>query len=1047
MQGYDFKSPRFIESFPRCVEGSVIEKYQQLLAQLFPDHGMFMLLLNASGDLFVDVAASHYTFEHPDILLHQLTNGTDILITEDLSKKPFQGIFCADAEQHVRFFICCRMNTSDGRLIGGFGVFSEKAKVVLPDEKIFLQWLSENLSSEIAVQDDKLPEMVTSSSDELQQHIVAYLDDIYLMVDKDSSIISIAEQVPAFIKKSIQRQGNSLLALFGEKNYTVLSDLIKLSDLSSKKQNGFLSFFYRATDYLFSVSCNRFSEGWFLLTFHDVTERNRLREILENRKQLLENIIQAGNIGILVVDSDGYINYHNKRGATWFDVTDSAKQMKLSPEHWYDGLNSADTVSPFKQLFQLKQDLKDSWYRCHIASGEFKTFSINAVYTELHGRGQSSGTFFIQDVTERALLEQAMIEMEQQMQFLLQASPVIIYQMLASPYNQLTYISPNCQNILGYSQLDILNDTEFWLKHVHPNDKANITAFTRSVDLDMQTCEYRFWFEHLGSYRWIKDIRRMTTENENHSWIGALLDITERKEAEHNNMALQKELAATLASLVDAVITIDKHGVIQDFNPATCRMFGYQAEQLLGQNVAMLMPIKIGQHHQEYVERYINTHEPRIIGIGREVQAFHAKGHEFPVSLSIAVIGEGDNTRFVGSCHDLSQIKKQQEQLLHSEKLGAVGKLTSSIAHDFNNILGIVRGYAEMLQHEGEHVAKLSLPIIEASDRASVMISQLLDFSSSKKRDVNLIEVNSHLLSLKPLLEKALTPQIELIYQLSSEAYGISVELTAFDNLMINMAVNANHAMKGSGTLTITTSLENAASLPKELDLTAGKYVKIAIADTGSGMTEEVRKKIFEPFFTTKGDKGTGLGLAQAYGMIHRCAGAIDVQTAVGSGTTFELYLPEIRLPSSMPVMKAKPAGPTFASKSLQVSSASAQSSNAKVILLVDDETELLEMNAMLLETAGYDVVKANSGAQALQLISQHSVALLLSDIMMPEMNGFELAKKIKASYPLIQVQLISGFADKSMITDEECLTWYDQRLCKPVPMTALLQRVSEILQ
>jgi PAS domain S-box-containing protein len=1042
MQLFDFSSARFVENFPYCADGAVCHKYYQLLQQLFPEHAMFIILLNDGGDLFLDMKFSSYEFVKPDALIDQFINGAEILLTDQLVKKPFQGIFSAVSEQMIKFFMCCRITSANGRFMGCFGVMSSKAKTVLPDEKIFMQWLAESMSTDISGNENELLHQQNSGQIQLQQEILPYLDDIYLIVERDGNILSLAQQLPKVLEQLLNDQGRSLSCVFSQENSRSLIDLVQRCALSNKKKTDILNIKNKRRQFLFSVSCNLFNQTSYILTFHDVTERYRLRDILDERRHILESIINVGSVGVLLLDEQGDISYCNNRVLQWFDIKSATKNIRLPAEYWADNKFGE---SPFKKIFSTGQDLKDVRYACFIGTGELKTFSVNGVVNHSAKTGKATGTFFLQDVTERALLEQVMMEMEQQMQFLLNSSPVIIYQMISMPFHQYTYISPNCEAILGLSQHDILNEGLFWQQHIHPDDKA--CAMKAGVIDTVQVVEYRFWLEQRGEYRWLKDIRRMTNEDETNCWIGALHDVTELKAAEQHRLALQEEIAATLASLADAVITLDRDGLIQDLNPATCRMFGYQRQQLLHQPISSLLSAEI----LDYLRQASSAPQPqaeRQLSTSYEIKALHANGDDFPVALSLAVIGEQEQLRFVGCCHDLSQIKKQQEQLLHSEKLGAVGKLTSSIAHDFNNILGIVRGYAEMLQHQGEQVARLSLPIIEASDRASLMISQLLDFSSSKARDVTAIELGQHINALRPLLEKSVASGVVLVLQVPVQAIGVKVELSAFDNLLINMVVNANHAMNGHGTLTIALCLTQVADLPGQLGLADHPYVHIAIADDGCGMSEQIRKRIFEPFFTTKGEQGTGLGLAQAYGMIQRCGGAIRVDSVEGQGSCFHIYLPTVPVPAAAVFAPALvSARQQRVAKAQQTLDASPRQPQPKAaILLVDDEEELLEMHALLLESAGYQVCKAHSGIEALALLQVQPVQLLLSDIMMPQMNGLELARQIKADFPAVKIQLISGFADSSMICDEDSKGWYEQRLAKPVPMTTLLQRVSSLL-
>ena len=1362
MNTYAFSSARFAKSFPAFKNGAFTEKCYQLLTQLFPEHGVFILLLNATGELFIDTSPHAYRFSHPGILLHLLTHGPNILFTNDLKKKPYHGVFCKETEQATRFFVCSALKSKNGRILGAYGVIGEQARALLPDEKAFIAWLADNMAHDI--QADVAP--ACAISEELSQFpeaITPYLDDIYVMADRDSVIISIAEQVPAALRDRVAQSGGLLSTVFGKNTGGFFNDLISLAEATHKKQTNILHIACRNTELLYSVSCNRFSDGWYLFTFHDITERNRLREVLESRKQLLEGVVQANNVGILLLNDSGTVLYSNEKATDWFSLDIGSAGLKMPSAHWCYTDNIADQKSPFQQIFLQQSDLKDMRYECLLATGARKVFSLNAMYKSDVSSKHASATIFIQDITKRALLDQALLEMEQHMQFLLQASPVVIYQMTAPPLEQIIYISPNSEAILGIQELEALNSVGYWLSRIHPDDKTTVLNLLAQTQQQQLSLEYRFAAKGDNNYRWIKDIRRFVAFGIDASWIGALLDITDRKVAEQareqaqqqfellaqhvpgflyqyrlkpdggshfpyaspgianiygvlpeqvkddaqaafnvlhpddvgrvsesilesaqtgnlwqcqyrvnlpagktiwvdgqsaptsmsdgstvwhgyirditaqklaehraqaysaraqrqrnliarlssdenvikgnlsralkivtagladslnldrvsvwmlsqagnrlqrtilfernsgfnseacalncadlpdyfnallsagqidaddvrhdprtkelvstyleplgivslldtgffqngtmvgvlsaecfgairhwhsdetaffnaianvvslifaedkrkkseqKRVAMQRQLASTLESLVDAVITIDIKGKIVDMNQATCSMFGYSKDAMLGHNVSMLMPSAISQHHGHYLENDVKTGVAKIIGIGREVQALHADGHEFPIALSIAGVGEGKNLRFVGCCHDLSLIKKQQEQLLHSEKLSAVGKLTSSLAHDFNNILGIVRGYAEMLQQESEQVAQLAKPIIDASDRASAMISQLLDFSSSKQRAVSTIQLNTHLKLVQPLLEQALSGDTTMSIDLCKQNLFINVELPAFDNALINLVVNANHAMQGAfnGCLHIVTEHCSAASLPKELNVVSGDYASIVITDNGCGMSEEVRQKIFEPFFTTKGDAGTGLGLAQTYGMVQRCKGYIDVKSTPGQGTRFTLYFPLV--PALQNALSSPEPGKTTDTQHIPQPASGAKPLKADnatkaVILLVDDEVELLEMNTMLLESAGYTVLSAQSAAQALSLSGEHHFDLLLSDIVMPEMNGFELAKALKANYPDVRVQLMSGYTDKSMITRDEYNLWYEQRLAKPVALGALLKRIAEVL-
>lgn len=1178
MQCYDISSVLFLKRFPQFTQVNVIEKYQQLLSNLLPDSGVFFLFLDDVGDCCVHSIPSKYRLETPALLLNLLTDGASVLHCNSLAELPYRGIFSNQVVAKIQFFACSAIQIGHGPLMGALGLVSEQYKTFLPDEQVFLQWLAESVAQDL-IAGEKQPAISPDQTPSIVSSVLPYLDDIYMMVDSEGVIISVAAQLPGAVKDAINAAGGNLTAVFGKENQIVFNDLIELTQSTSKKQTKVLPIKVAERTQYFSVSCNVFSDGWFLLTFHDVTERNRMRSLLETRTQLLEGIVQCGNVAILLINATGEVLYSNDKANSWFAINTEESPTVLPAPHWHHKLEQRTALSPFQHIFSTAATIKDQHYRFYNAENQERIVSITASLAAKTPDQVSQATFFIKDVTERAKLEEAMHAMDQQMQFLLQSSPVIIYQLMFNPAPVLTYISPNAETILGYSLDSLLASDAGLLALVHPEDlglvKAKITVSEK------QLLEYRLKIAGTNDYCWFKDVRQSIASAEQTNVIGALIDISERKRQEQQlniaqqrfqelikhvpgmiyqfqlnpdgtscfpfvtngiesffaltpeqvqhcakavfdalhpddyphvvltieqsantlqqwlcrfrvnnvkdqsywlegvatptklangsilwhgylrdiseqqsielkNHALQRELSATLDSLVDAVISIDKKGNICGLNPATTKIFGYAREEMLGKNIAMLMPNAIAREHDGYLKAYQQTGDAKIIGIGREVLAQHKNGHEIPIALAISEVGEGDNKRYVGCCHDLTTFKKQQEQLMHSEKLSAVGKLTSSLAHDFNNILGIIRGYAEMLQQQAGSTANLASPIIDASDRASAMINQLLDFSSAKQRPTQRINVFTHLTQLHPLLRQALNKKINFSITHQQQDVWLEVELPAFDNALLNMVVNANYALKNSSaphfSIQVTKVIFNATD-PQAL-LPSGEYAKFVLQDNGCGMSEAVKAKIFEPFFTTKGAQGTGLGLAQTYGMLQRCRGHIFVESQEGKGTAFIIYLPVV--PALMQTAKPITQNNAFQRPSKEpISSLNITDPRDKQmvnILLVDDEPELLEMHAMLLETAGYRVFKVGSAAAATEVAAKEAIDILLSDIVMPEINGFALAKSLKANYPQLKVQLISGFADKSMILDEECLRWYDERLTKPVAITSLLKRIKQVL-
>jgi signal transduction histidine kinase/CheY-like chemotaxis protein len=432
--------------------------------------------------------------------------------------------------------------------------------------------------------------------------------------------------------------------------------------------------------------------------------------------------------------------------------------------------------------------------------------------------------------------------------------------------------------------------------------------------------------------------------------------------------------------------------------------------------------------------------------------AQHQSGQQFPLRISIAElpVAESGQRSFVGCLHDLTQAEQQQEQLVQASKLSAIGTLTSGVAHDFNNILGIVRGYAELLASQpDEKVQKTAQNLIKAADRGSALTKSLLDFSSNRSRETVHTELGQLLAELSPMLREACSKerQIQLQLQPAAEPTWVNVEKGGLEDVLLNMVINAVHACQANvgtnGVITVAFAQQQVSSSSHFIEpVAAGAYACLSITDTGCGMTEQVQRKIFEPFFTTKGAKGTGLGLAQVFGFIRRCQGGIVVHSQVGHGTRFELYLP--LLPAqALPVSPQQvPVVTSSAAMSAAVCAADADSE----ILLVDDDAELLEVHGAILEMAGFKVHSCNSPAEALTQLKQKQFRLMVSDIVMPAMNGFELSLAARELQPAVKIQLVSAYADDSLIKDSVCEQLYRERLQKPVRASQLVKRVRELL-
>ncbi len=512
----------------------------------------------------------------------------------------------------------------------------------------------------------------------------------------------------------------------------------------------------------------------------------------------------------------------------------------------------------------------------------------------------------------------------------------------------------------------------------------------------------------------------------------------ERVSSDRRLREKEYEQRQVLDSMVDSVVSIDETGVILTFNKAAEKMFGYANIEIIGQDVKKLMPDEFARHHDQYLDHYLTTGQAKLIGLGRNVEGKRKNGELFPMRLSIAELPRASNgkRRFVGSCMDMTLIKNQEEMLRRTQKMDALGKLTGGVAHDFNNILGIILGYSDLLGNmlnENPKLQNYATEIKNAGERGAKLTKKLLSFSRASSPDSSVVDINELLMDQQHMLEKTLTARIDLVFDLEERLWSVELDRHDFDDAALNMSINAMHSIDGSGYIKFKTRnvvLDTAQA--RQLNLSPGDYVSFSIIDTGCGMDEATREHIFDPFYSTKGEGGTGLGLTQVYGFVQRSHGAIKVSSDSGAGSDFTLYFPRSRdneAESDSPATDVPPA------------TATAQGS----ILVVDDEPALLALAEELLEDEGYRVVTAGDARQAIERLKEQSFDLVISDVIMPEMNGFELASYISSHYPDIKIQLVSGFTDDKQLQETDT----DLRkaiLRKPVKSATLVQRVRELL-
>ena len=511
--------------------------------------------------------------------------------------------------------------------------------------------------------------------------------------------------------------------------------------------------------------------------------------------------------------------------------------------------------------------------------------------------------------------------------------------------------------------------------------------------------------------------------------FGTVQDVTELKQAENR----LKLFRALIDRANDAIEVIDPEtGRFLDVNEKACQIHGYSREEYLALAVYDLVP---GMNREVWRRR---SQELGRTG-GDVIEAIHRRkdGSTVPVEVNVAHITL-DRDYLIGVVRDITERKHLEEQLRQAQKMEAVGRLAGGLAHDFNNILTVINGNSELLvrsHRDGDPDRELLLEIQKSGERAANLTLQLLAFSRRQLLQPRVISLNTLLNNLCTMLRRLIGEDIELAFVPDAALALSMVDPTQFEQALINLAINARDAMPSGGRLTIKTrNVElDATSAAHHVELRPGRYVVLTVSDSGHGMDETTRSRIFEPFFTTKGPGGgTGLGLAMVYGFVKQSEGYIGVDSELGRGTTFSLYLPQAEeaVPSAQRLPQESPEVPR----------------GSETILVVEDDELVRQLSQRVLRWSGYTVLDARSGEDAMSVARQHQgpIHLVLTDVVMPGMGGRRLSEELVQIRPDVEVIFMSGYTDEAVL--REGLKAGAAFLQKPFSPIALTQKVRELL-
>ncbi len=496
--------------------------------------------------------------------------------------------------------------------------------------------------------------------------------------------------------------------------------------------------------------------------------------------------------------------------------------------------------------------------------------------------------------------------------------------------------------------------------------------------------------------------------------VGSGRDITKEKELEKQKKVIEEEhkrLAMVIEQSTEAVMIADINGNLLYVNPAFEKNTGYSAKEVIGKNPRFL---KSGEHSKKFYEKLWNT----ILSGKTWNGIFKNRRKDGSIFYESAIIlpihnEKGEIEFFAGLKRDITQEKVLREQLSQAQKMEAIGTLTGGIAHDFNNILTVINGYADLLLRKSKDDSpnyKIYKEIRAAGERSTKLIRQLLAFSRKQIYSPEIVNINTLITNLKKMLSRLISEDISIKLNLSPEISLIKADPGQIEQILINLVVNARDAIQESGK-TEKRIIISTKDVHIDRDFALlhggkreGKFVKISVSDNGIGMDRETIKKIFDPFFTTKEKgKGTGLGLSTVYGIIKQNDGFIYVYSEKGKGTVFNIYWPAVEEESKKDTEKDK---------------VEEIKGGNETILLIEDNREVLEFSKMGLSEYGYKIIGMNNPLKVIPFLKKEkpNIDLVISDVVMPGINGKDLIKKIKELYPEAKIIFTSGYTDDEVL-------------------------------
>ncbi len=758
----------------------------------------------------------------------------------------------------------------------------------------------------------------------------------------------------------------------------------------------------------------------------DITERRQVEEKVRESEQRYGQLFELESDALLLVDcathrlvdvNQSALKLYGYSRDEMFQLT--AEQLSAEPDKTHAIAGAGNLFVPLR------------WHRKK--NGE--RFAVEIATSIIHFQGRRVELAAVRDITAR---QQVMDMLGETTEQLLESQKIAGLGSYRFDFTTGIWTgSEVLDELFGWEDSASPRDEAGWLGMVHPQDRAEMQRYLQEEVLQRQQPfdrNYRIVRLKDQQERWVHGLGKLTLDEHGRvvQMVGVIQDITERKRAEAQ-MSLQ---FSALTAAANGIVITDHRGKIEWVNPSFTQLTGYSAAEAIGQSPRVL---KSGQHPPAFYATMWATVSTGNVWHGELINK-RKDGRLYTEDMTITPVrgADGQIAHFVAIKQDVTERRQLENRLQQAQKMEAVGTLAGGIAHDFNNILAAMFGFACLLQQDTEGNAPAQESIAEiliAANRAKDLVQQILTFSRKREQARQVIRLDMVVKEAMKFLRASLPADIQIETHIAAAAPAVLADPTQIYQVAVNLATNALHAMEGRpGRLTV--SLEeftpDEAFIQAHRELKPISYARLTVTDTGHGMDAKTMERIFEPFFTTKPvGKGTGLGLAVVHGIVQSHDGSLTVESQLGEGTTFRLYFPA-QMPNEIPT-----DSPT----------SSLPCGHGEMVLLVDDEAALTKVFQAMLKRLNYQVIVSNQPRAAVALFRENPAqfALVITDLTMPEMNGLEVTRQLRAIRPDVPVILVSGFS--SALTPENLReAGVRELLEKPVSITALAEVVQRAL-